>query len=178
MIKKLYKNQYLILLLVATFSSGVILGMWTGDYPQDPESNGDFRKVTGIGGIFFKADDPTALKAWYAKHLGLQTDQYGTNFEWIQANDSTLRGFTQWSPFSSKTTYFAPSEKEFMINYRVDNLERLIEELQINGVKILDEMESYDYGKFVHILDPENNKIELWEPIDHVYDKYVEGRTK
>lgn len=136
------------------------------------------KKVTGIGGIFFKCKDPQTIKEWYQKNLGLQTDQYGTNFEWYQGADNAKKGFTQWSPFIESTTYFVPSEKEFMINYRVENLEALVAELKKEGVTILDEIETYDYGKFIHILDPEGNKIELWEADDVVYEKGVMGRTK
>ena len=124
------------------------------------------KKVTGIGGVFFKCKDPKAVKDWYQKHLGLETNEYGASFEWYEGPDSSKKALTQWTPFSENTKYFNPSQKEFMINYRVENLEALIEELQKEGVTILDKMETYDYGKFVHILDPEGNKIELWEPIN------------
>lgn len=135
-------------------------------------------KVNGIGGIFFKCKDPDKMKKWYKVHLGLQTDKYGTSFEWRQASDSTKKGFTQWSPFKESTTYFEPSEKDFMINYRVADLETLVKTLKKEGVTVVDEIETYDYGKFVHIMDIEGNKIELWEPIDNVYDKFEGGRTK
>ena len=135
------------------------------------------KRVTGIGGVFFKCKDPKAVNEWYKTHLGLNTDQYGSTFEWRQGEDANKKGFTQWSPFSEGTTYFAPSEKEFMINYRVENLEALVVELRSAGVTIVDEMETFDYGKFIHILDPEGNKIELWEPVDETYDDMVEGRT-
>lgn len=138
----------------------------------------EMKRVTGIGGIFFKSENPEKTKKWYEKHLGLQTDQWGTNFEWRQAEDSSKKGFTQWSPFSESTSYFEPSQKDFMINYRVQDLEWLVSQLKKEGVRILDEIETYKYGKFVHILDPEGNKIELWEPNDNEYDKIVEGRTK
>ena len=136
------------------------------------------KKVTGIGGIFFKSKDPNQMKEWYKTNLGLDTDQYGTNFEWHQGADSSKKGFTQWSPFTESTKYFEPSTKEFMINYRVENLESLVEDLVKNGVTITDKIESFEYGKFVHILDIEGNKIELWEPNDVEYDKIVGGRTK
>jgi predicted enzyme related to lactoylglutathione lyase len=136
------------------------------------------KKVTGIGGVFFKCRDPQKIKDWYKTHLGLDTDQYGTNFEWRQGTDSSKKGFTQWSPFSETSKYFEPSKKEFMINYRVENIEALVEELRKEGVTITDNIEVFEYGKFVHILDPEGNKIELWEPNDIEYDKIVEGRTK
>jgi len=124
------------------------------------------KKVTGIGGIFFKAKDPKMMSAWYKENLGLNTNDYGATFEWYEEPDSTKKASTQWAPFGESTKYFAPSEKDFMINYRVANLEALVEELKKADVTILDEMETYDYGKFIHILDPEGNKVELWEPID------------
>jgi predicted enzyme related to lactoylglutathione lyase len=136
------------------------------------------KRVTGIGGIFFKSKDPARLKDWYRTHLGLDTDKYGTAFEWRQGADPSQKGFLQWSPFAETTKYFEPSARDFMINYRVENLEALVEDLKREGVTILDEIESFDYGKFVHILDFEGNKIELWEPDDIEYDKIVGGRTK
>lgn len=123
-------------------------------------------KVTGIGGIFFKCRDPKNITEWYHRHLGLDTNPYGASFEWYEGFDNTRKGQTQWSPFADTSQYFEPSQKEFMINYRVDDLEGLVETLRAAGVTILDGIESYDYGKFVHILDPEGNKIELWEPKD------------
>lgn len=138
----------------------------------------DEPRVTGVGGIFFKTENPDKTKEWYQNNLGLNTDKWGTNFEWYQGSDSTKKGFTQWSPFNEATKYFKPSNKDFMINYRVVHLERLLEKLKNNGVKILDSIEVFEYGKFVHIMDNEGNKIELWEPNDIAYDKLVEGRTK
>jgi predicted enzyme related to lactoylglutathione lyase len=129
------------------------------------------KRVTGIGGIFFKCKDPKKVSDWYRQHLGIKTNEYGSVFEWYQGADSTKKGFTQWSPFSEKTKYFEPSTKEFMINYRVANLEKLLEELKKEGVNILDSIDTYDYGKFVHILDIEGNKIELWEPNDIEFEK-------
>ncbi len=117
------------------------------------------------------------MKNWYNKNLGLQTDQYGALFEFRQADAPEKPGYLQWSPFSAKTTYFEPSPKEFMINYRVANIESLVEELKNDGVTVLDEIESFEYGKFVHILDPENNKIELWEPVDEVFTKSHGDKT-
>jgi predicted enzyme related to lactoylglutathione lyase len=136
------------------------------------------KKATGIGGIFFKCKDPKKVKEWYKTHLGLNTDQWGTNFEWRQGEDTTKKGFTQWSPFSESSKHFEPSAKEFMINYRVENLEALVDELKKAGVIVTDNIEVFEYGKFVHIMDIEGNKVELWEPNDIEYDKIVEGRTK
>lgn len=127
------------------------------------------KKVTGIGGIFFKCQNPDQMKDWYSKNLGLKTDQYGSMFESRAADNPEQRTYLQWSPFSEDTTYFQPSSKEFMINYRVENIENLVKELKESGVNIVDNIESYDYGKFVHIMDPEGNKIELWEPIDQTF---------
>lgn len=135
-------------------------------------------KVTGIGGIFFFSDDPDQTKAWYAEHLGLATDQYGSTFEFRNAHRPEEINYLQWSPFKRGSTYFAPSTKEFMINYRVQNIEALVEKLRAAGATIVDEIETYDYGKFVHILDPEGNKIELWEPIDHVFTAMGGKTTK
>ncbi|MBN1649939.1 MAG: VOC family protein [Bacteroidales bacterium] len=135
-------------------------------------------KVTGIGGIFFFSDNPSELKAWYAKNLGLETNEWGSSFEFRNAHRPDEINYLQWSPFKKGSEYFAPSRKEFMINYRVQNIEGLVEKLRANGVTIVDEIESYDYGKFVHILDAEGNKIELWDPIDSVFTAMGGKTTK
>jgi len=124
------------------------------------------KKVTGLGGIFFKCDDPKKMKDWYASNLGIIDEGYGANFEWRYDDDPEKKGSTVWSPFPANTKYFAPSDKDFMINYRVENLTGLVEELKKNGVTIVDELQDSEYGKFIHILDPEGNKVELWEPKD------------
>lgn len=136
------------------------------------------KRVTGIGGIFFKCQDPEKVKEWYKQHLGFDIESFGTNFEWRQANNPEQKGFTAWSPFKQDTRYFEPSAKDFMINYRVENLELLVDALKKEGVTVLDEIEEFEYGKFVHILDAEGNKVELWEPKDEDYDKIVTGRMK
>jgi predicted enzyme related to lactoylglutathione lyase len=123
------------------------------------------KKVTGIGGIFFKCDDPNAVKEWYNQHLGLEAGPYGASFEWIDANNPENKGIIQWNVNSQAAKLYEPSAKDFMINYRVDDLESLVQELKNGNVTILDEIATYDYGKFVHILDLEGNKIQLWEPI-------------
>ena len=163
------KNTIFITLALAiTFGLGFAFNKIISTKSND---NSEMKKVTGIGGIFFKCKDPKKMREWYKTHLGLNTNQYGTVFEWRQATDSTKKGYTQWSPFSNSTTYFEPSTKDFMINYRVDNLEALVEELKKEGVTIADKIETYDYGKFVHIIDIEGNKIELWEPNDIEFEK-------
>ena len=124
------------------------------------------KKVTGIGGVFFKCKDPGKMKEWYKTHLGLDTNDYGATFEWREDGDPNQKGSTTWSPFDETTKYFQPSVKDFMINYRVENLEALVEELRKEGVTIVDRIETYDYGEFVHIMDVEGNKVQLWEPKD------------
>lgn len=135
------------------------------------------KRVSGIGGIFFKCKDPEKIKNWYSRHLGLVTNEYGSVFEFRNTDKPDEKGYSVWSPFKEDTTYFEPSGREFMINYRVENLEKLIEELKKEGVQIVDEIETYEYGKFVHIIDPEGNKIELWEPVDDEFTKMYEGKT-
>ena len=135
------------------------------------------KKVTGIGGIFFKCKDPKTLKEWYSKNLGLNMDQYGTNFEWRYTDNKEKKGFLLWAPFKETTTYFKPSEKDFMINYRVNDLVNLLKQLKADGINPVDTVESVSYGKFVHLMDPEGNKIELWEPNDEEYEKITNGKV-
>ena len=115
------------------------------------------KRVTGLGGFFFKTKQPDQIKEWYGKHLGLPVDAYGCTFWWKdkEGNDCS----TQWSPFKEDTTYFAPSDKQFMMNFRVENLRELIDTLKEEGVTIVGDIEEYEYGKFGWILDPEGNKI-------------------
>lgn len=124
------------------------------------------QRVTGVGGVFFKSSDPSKTKEWYKNHLGFETDQWGCTFAFYKSGNPTDKGYLQWSPFEAKTEYFKPSDKAFMINYRVEDLEWLVKQLKEEGVTVLDEIETYPYGKFVHIMDNDGNKIELWEPID------------
>jgi len=123
-------------------------------------------KVTGVGGIFFFSDSPKEAREWYHKNLGIETNDYGSSFESRNRNKPEEINTLQWTPFKKGSDYFAPSKKEFMINYTVQNIEGLVDKLKENGVTILDSIETYDYGKFVHIMDTEGNKIELWEPIN------------
>jgi len=136
--------------------------------PEKPTSSPDTTaKVTGIGGIFFFSDNPKEAKEWYAKNLGFEINDWGSvSFESRNINNSEEINSLQWSPFKKGDEYFSPSKKDFMINYRVQNLEELLHKLKENGVTILDDIVSYDFGKFVHIMDAEGNKIELWEPAE------------
>jgi predicted enzyme related to lactoylglutathione lyase len=161
------KTTFLILIISVSFLSG--FGFKT--ILSRPAETQEIKKVTGIGGIFFKCREPGKLRDWYKTNLGLNTNAYGTVFEWRQGADTTKKGYTQWSPFNEKTKYFEPSTKDFMINYRVENLEALVEELKKNNVTIIDTIDVYSYGKFIHILDLEGNKLELWEPNDVEFEK-------
>ena len=120
------------------------------------------KRVTGIGGLFFKSTDPDAARAWYKKHLGFDTNAYGCTFSITDAEGKEHT--TQWSPFKSDSSYFEPSKKDFMFNYRVENLTELMEALKDEGVTVVGGIDEYDYGKFAYILDNDGNKIELWEP--------------
>ncbi len=134
-------------------------------------------RVIGIGGIFFKSDSPENMRKWYSEKLGLVTNEYGSLFEFRDSDNPEQKGYLQWSPFEKNTEYFTPSQKEYMINYRVQNIEKLIENLRADGVQIVGEIETFDYGKFAHIIDPEGNKIEFWEPIDKVFTELYDGKT-
>ena len=125
------------------------------------------KRVTGLGGFFFKTEDPDKIKQWYKDRLGLDTDRYGCTFWWKdkEGNDCS----TQWSPMKNDTTYFEPSKSSFMMNFRVENLVELLEVLKAEDVTIVGEIEEYSYGKFGWILDPEGNKLELWEPKDDAF---------
>ncbi len=125
------------------------------------------KRVTGLGGFFFKTPDPNKLKAWYRDHLGLNTDQYGCTFWWKdkEGNDCS----TQWSPMKADTTYFEPSKAPFMMNFRVANLAALLAVLKKEGVTVAGEIQEFEYGKFGYILDPDGNKLELWEPVDKAF---------
>jgi predicted enzyme related to lactoylglutathione lyase len=158
------KKITLAVLLTAAFLLGYGFSRLTNKSNTGP-------RVTSIGGIFFKSKDPTALKAWYSKNLGIRMVESGSNFEWRQGTDSTKKGFTLWAPFKETTKYFQPSEKQFMINYRVEQLEKLLANLKSAGILPTDTIERASYGSFVHLMDPEGNKIELWEPNDVEYAK-------
>ena len=162
------KTILITLAFATTFGLGFAFNNLISNKSDD---NSEMKRVTSIGGIFFKCKDPKQMREWYKTHLGLNTNQYGAVFEWRQGSDSTKKGFTQWSPFGEKTKYFEPSTKDFMINYRVENMQELVEQLKKEGVTIADTIQSVEYGKFVHIMDIEGNKIELWEPNDIEYEK-------
>jgi len=135
---------------------------------KDKSKNDNTPKVTGIGGIFFFSENPEKTKQWYSENLGVETNDWGATFESRNVNRPKEINYLQWSLFKKESEYFLPSKKEFMINYRVQYIEALVEKLKSKGVTILDSIVTYEYGKFVHIMDNEGNKIELWEPVDKV----------
>ena len=156
------KTSLIIIVIAASFISG--FAFKTIITKQNKTATGN---VTGIGGIFFKCKDPKKMTEWYSQNLGLETNPWGgATIKWYEGYDSTKKGQTEWQPFPDSTNYFEPSSKDFMIDYRVNNLEALVKEFKKNGVIIVDTMQTVDFGKFIHILDPEGNKVELWEPID------------
>ena len=122
-------------------------------------------RVTGLGGIFFKAQDPSALRAWYREHLGLAADEHGSvTFAWRDGERPERTGQTVWALFPADTRYFEPSRAPFMINFRVDDLDGLLSQLRQAGVEVEGRVEEYDYGRFAWVTDPEGHRIELWEP--------------
>ena len=124
-------------------------------------------RVTGIGGVFIKAKDPKGLAAWYQKHLGINFEgQTYVSFKWDNPHHPTLPGSSVFSFFSQETKYFAPSESCVMMNFRVKDLSNLLQTLKNEGVTVVGEMTEEEYGKFGWVVDPEGNKVELWEPVD------------
>ncbi len=121
------------------------------------------KRVTGVGGIFFKAKDPAALYAWYREHLGIESDA-SSGAMWRDADHPEIPGCTLWSAFPQDTKYFGSGGQSFMVNFRVDSLDELLAALREEGVTIDPKVESHEYGKFAWIVDPEGNRVELWEP--------------
>lgn len=132
------------------------------------ENKKPLTKVTGIGGVFFKTNNPERTRLWYQKHLGFDIDTYGSTFWWKDKHNKNAT--TQWSPFESDTKYFDPSTKDYMFNYRVKNLDQLLIDLEQEGVTMIDKPEIFSYGKFAWILDVDGNKVELWEPLDSTFE--------
>ena len=123
------------------------------------------KRATGIGGIFFKANDPKALAAWYQKHLGVDVKPWGgASFEWVDGEGKPVAGQTAWSLASMESDQFAPSKANFMVNYRVHDLHALVKALREEGCNVLEKIDDSEYGKFGWVIDPEGNKVELWEP--------------
>lgn len=126
-------------------------------------------KVTGLGGVFIKFKDPENMRSWYREKLGLITNDYGVLFE-FNGNTSEKKGHLQLGTFKDDSDYFGSPEQQVMLNFRVENMEGLVSRLKDLNVRMLNEMETYSYGKFIHIEDPEGNKIELWEPVEEDFE--------
>jgi predicted enzyme related to lactoylglutathione lyase len=123
------------------------------------------KRVTGIGGIFFKAKDAKALQAWYKIHLGIDVQSWGgTAFPWTDSEGKPAPGSTIWSIAADQSQQFAPSTAPFMINYRVEDLHALVKVLRAEGCQVLEKIDDSEYGKFAWVMDPEGNKVELWQP--------------
>jgi predicted enzyme related to lactoylglutathione lyase len=123
------------------------------------------KRVTGVGGIFFKAKDAPALQAWYKRHLGIDVQPWGgATFDWSDADGKPVAGSTSWLINSSESRQFDPGGASFMVNYRVDDLHGLLKALREEGCEVLDKIDDSEYGKFGWAIDPEGNKVELWQP--------------
>ena len=123
------------------------------------------KRVTGIGGIFIKAADPALMKEWYSRHLGLDISEWGgTTFPWHTPEQPNLNGTTVWSLFPSSSSYFDPSKAPFMVNYRVEDLDELLRVLRAEGCDVDEKTDSSEFGKFGWVMDPEGNRVELWQP--------------
>lgn len=178
--------KILINLLIVLLASGLALygqNDLEKNKTNSPEKTNEVKedstpKVTGIGGIFFRSEDPEKTKEWYGKNLGLVIDDYGSAFEFRNANQPEEINYLRWAPFEEGTDYLKPSEKDYMINYRVQNIEGMVDKLRENGVTIVDTIQEFGYGKFVHIMDADGNKVELWEPNDEFFTNMGGPTTK
>lgn len=142
--------------------------------PASPEEAPPAPLVTGLGGVFFKSADPAGLGSWYRDHLGIEIREWGGfAFQWRERRHPDDIGYTVWGPFPDTTRYFSPSELPYMINFRVTDLESLLERLRDAGVEIVGELERHPNGSFAWILDPEGRKVELWEPVPSDEDPYL-----
>jgi len=125
-------------------------------------------RATGIGGIFFKSRDPDSLPDWYCRHLNIEPGEaIAVPFRWLEHDRPQVEGCTLWAPFAQDTRYFAPSEAPFMVNFRVEGLDALLEALRAAGVEVDDTVEETEQGRFGWFMDPEGNRVELWEPPEH-----------
>ncbi len=151
---------------IVTFVVGLVLGtvLTAAAGPAGPAEVREPGVVTGIGGVFFKAEDPDALRAWYGEHLGIEATAQGANFMWRERDDPHRLARTVWSVFPEGTDYFGGSDQDFMVNYRVDDMDALLDRLGEAGVEQVGETERYDFGSFAWIVDGEGNRVELWEP--------------
>jgi predicted enzyme related to lactoylglutathione lyase len=159
-----YTTLSIVLFVLLTSCSTTHKPVQSMETPTNNATQDTTPKVTGIGGVFFYSEDPKATKEWYATNLGIEVNAWGAVFESRDKQNPEEIQSTAWNPFKQGDAYFSPSKKEFMINYRVQHIEALVKKLKANGVTVLDEIATYEYGKFVHIMDADGTKIELWEP--------------
>ena len=134
-------------------------------------------RVTGLGGFFITSENPDKLKKWFEKNLGLPCDQYGHLFKWRLPDDPEKIGHTQFSVFEKGSAYLKPGTKDYMINFRVNDVKAIIEDFKRKGLQVAGEIEEYEYGKFGWVIDPEGNKIELWEPVDEIFTNDEAGNN-
>lgn len=162
--------SFLITILLASCNSKINKSENMEDQDNQPDKSNSsvdtIPKVVGVGGIFFYSNNPKESNEWYSKNLGFEINDWGSSsFDSRNVDNPDEVNSFQWKAFKNGDEYFSPSKKEFMVNYQVQNIEGLVAKLKSNGVNVLDSIATYDYGKFVHILDSEGRKIELWEPI-------------
>jgi predicted enzyme related to lactoylglutathione lyase len=155
-------NRYSILAISFLACGAFLAGRLASSAPE-PARTEPAEQVTGIGGIFFKARNPARLKAWYHDNLGIRAGKYGYDFAWREKDKPEVIGKTVWSLFPTNTTYLGSTSTQFMINYRVANMDRLLAQLRQCGTTV-EKVEDVDYGRFAWLTDPEGNRIELWEP--------------
>jgi catechol 2,3-dioxygenase-like lactoylglutathione lyase family enzyme len=165
-------------LTLVAFVLGAIVGSTAvGRATQPARDSHEGQYVTGIGGVFFRVDDPDESRAWYRRHLGLEGAFPGINFFWRERNDPHSFGFTVWSVFPTDTNYFGPNGQQFMIDYRVRDLDSLLTRLRTEGVQQVGGIEEHWYGRFAWIVDGDGNRVELWEPINHSPEEFERQLT-
>lgn len=166
-------TSHVVIGLIA-FTLGSTRGQEAAGMMLGPLADPPAKRVTGIGGIFFKSSDPAALLDWYRNHLGIASaDWGGFAFQWQEPEQPTQVGYTVWSAFPDSSTYFAPSESSFVVNFRVANLTDLVATLRDEGVEIVGDIEQHPNGMFAWVLDLEGRKVELWEPVPSKDDPYL-----
>lgn len=160
-LRAIYRELMAMCLAIQEADASVASGFLVADPAIEEEP---MKRVTGLGGVFFQCKDSAAQRAWYRAHLGIESEDWGCAFPWREAEAPERRGYTIWAPFPEDTQYFEPSPRPFMINYRVEDVRALLELLREEGVTVVREVEESEFGKFAWVLDPEGNKVELWEP--------------
>lgn len=157
---------------------GAEIGLLRDLYRAQAASEPKAHHAHGLGGVFFRSSDPDATRKWYAQHLGLVIDEFGTSFSWRRDSRPGHHGHTVWSPFDQETDYFGDRNQQFMINFRVDDLDGLLGRLRGEGVAVVDEVDDQPYGRFVHVVDNDGRRVELWEPVDDEYRNMAEALTE